>query len=70
MCLVTQIAARIQIWCLIVHTESVHKSTQILCLGIIHLSLKNMDYAKGKQPNVFLKDNTFCTVCNTDPLLI
>jgi hypothetical protein len=40
---------------LIVHTESVHKRTQILCLGIIHLLLKNMDWAKDKQPFFYFK---------------
>jgi hypothetical protein len=59
MCLVTQIAARIQILCLIVHTESVHKRTQILCLGIIHLFVENMDWAKGQTTNFFLKGQYF-----------
>jgi hypothetical protein len=37
------------ILCLILHAEGMHNKTQNLCLGIIHLFLKNMDQVKGRQ---------------------
>ncbi len=71
-------AAHTQILCFIIHTlrhvmsikhSSVHNNrTQNLWLGIIHLFLKKMDQAKGKQ--FFKKKQYFCAVCNKDPLLI
>ncbi len=33
----------------LLHTQSVHNTTQLLCLGIIHLFLKTMHWAKGRQ---------------------
>jgi hypothetical protein len=54
----------------LLHTQSVHNMTQILCLGIIHLFLKTMHRAKGRQEKkkkqkVLLYNNN-----KKDPLLI
>ncbi len=42
-------AACAQILCLIIHAQSVHNRTQILCLGIILLFLKKKNWATGRQ---------------------